>query len=176
MSRRAACVKAVRPRATVPQPYMTRLGIASAPEEQFAIEHERFAVATSDGRPVLVRPTARLLLSCPARPGTATAVWLSLSSTQADPVTVDQRTSAAGRMFMRAELDLPRDQLRPLEQRFEDTVAKPFAIDFRIADVSSRKRIAVLVSRHDHCLVDLLWRWQRGELDADIDPVDRPVS
>ena len=28
--------------------------------------------------------------------------------------------------------------------------------------------MAILVSRHDHCLVDLLWRWQRNELEADI--------
>jgi formyltetrahydrofolate deformylase len=31
-----------------------------------------------------------------------------------------------------------------------------------------RQRVAILVSRHDHCLLDLLWRWRRGELDAEI--------
>jgi len=31
-----------------------------------------------------------------------------------------------------------------------------------------RRRVAVLVSRRDHCLQDLLWRWRRGELDAEI--------
>ena len=31
-----------------------------------------------------------------------------------------------------------------------------------------RQRVAILVSRYDHCLLDLLWRWRRGELDADI--------
>ena len=31
-----------------------------------------------------------------------------------------------------------------------------------------RRRIAILVSRHDHCLLDLIWRWRRGELDAEI--------
>jgi formyltetrahydrofolate deformylase len=31
-----------------------------------------------------------------------------------------------------------------------------------------RRRLAILVSRHDHCLLDLLWRMRRGELDAEI--------
>ena len=33
---------------------------------------------------------------------------------------------------------------------------------------SRRKRVAILVSRYDHCLAELLWRWRRGELYADI--------
>jgi len=39
---------------------------------------------------------------------------------------------------------------------------------FRIWDTRQRKRIAVLVSRYDHCLQDLLWRWKRGEIEGDI--------
>ena len=39
---------------------------------------------------------------------------------------------------------------------------------FRFWDASERKRIALLVSRYDHCLQDLLWRWKRGELEAEI--------
>jgi formyltetrahydrofolate deformylase len=36
---------------------------------------------------------------------------------------------------------------------------------------SQRKRMAILVSRYDHCLAELLWRWRRGELYADVDLV-----
>ena len=35
-------------------------------------------------------------------------------------------------------------------------------------DSATRKRVAILVSRYDHCLLDLLWRWRRGELEADV--------
>jgi formyltetrahydrofolate deformylase len=41
-------------------------------------------------------------------------------------------------------------------------------MDWRIWYSGDRKRIGVLVSRHDHCLLDLLWRWRRDELGADI--------
>jgi formyltetrahydrofolate deformylase len=57
------------------------------------------------------------------------------------------------------------------EAAFRDAfepVAQRFGMDWRIAYSGHRKRIAVLVSRYDHCLVDLLWRWRRGELLGDI--------
>jgi formyltetrahydrofolate deformylase len=39
---------------------------------------------------------------------------------------------------------------------------------WRLTDAGHPKRVGVLVSREDHCLVDLLWRHRRGELDADL--------
>ncbi|WP_308282623.1 formyltransferase family protein [Pseudonocardia nigra] len=39
---------------------------------------------------------------------------------------------------------------------------------FRMRDVSVSTPVAVFVSRHDHCLLDLLWRWRRGELPVEI--------
>jgi formyltetrahydrofolate deformylase len=41
-------------------------------------------------------------------------------------------------------------------------------MEWRTSYVSERKRIGILVSRHDHCLLDLIWRWRRGELGGDI--------
>jgi len=41
-------------------------------------------------------------------------------------------------------------------------------MDWQIRWWGQRRRIAILVSRHDHCLLELLWRWRRGELDADL--------
>ena len=41
-------------------------------------------------------------------------------------------------------------------------------MDWEIRWWGQRRRIAILVSRYDHCLLDLLWRWRRGELEADI--------
>ena len=41
-------------------------------------------------------------------------------------------------------------------------------MDWRIAYAHERKRVALMVSREDHCLLDLLWRWRRGELEMDI--------
>jgi formyltetrahydrofolate deformylase len=41
-------------------------------------------------------------------------------------------------------------------------------MDWRFSSSETRKRVAILVSRHDHCLVDVLWRWRRGELPAEV--------
>jgi formyltetrahydrofolate deformylase len=41
-------------------------------------------------------------------------------------------------------------------------------MDYRFAESSERKRLAIMVSREDHCLSDLLWRWRSGELGADV--------
>jgi formyltetrahydrofolate deformylase len=41
-------------------------------------------------------------------------------------------------------------------------------MDWRASYTDARKRMASLVSRYDHCLTDLLWRWESGELDAEI--------
>ena len=41
-------------------------------------------------------------------------------------------------------------------------------MDWRFAYADQRKRVALLASRDEHCLLDLLWRWRRGELDGDV--------
>ncbi len=41
-------------------------------------------------------------------------------------------------------------------------------MDWRVSFTDAPKRMAILVSRYDHCLIDLLWRWDAGELDAEI--------
>ena len=55
-----------------------------------------------------------------------------------------------------------------LAERFGLTVAEPFGMKWRLWDSAKPKRVAVLVSRYDHCLQDLLWRWRRADLDAEI--------
>ena len=71
---------------------------------------------------------------------------------------------------MRTEFDL--DGLerlrRTLEAAFAAEVAEPFGMDWQMRYASQRKRVAILVSRYDHCLAELLWRWRRGELYAEI--------
>jgi formyltetrahydrofolate deformylase len=60
-------------------------------------------------------------------------------------------------------------EARPgLTEQFGLLIAEPFDMTWRMWQASDKKRVAVLVSRYDHCLHDLLWRWRRGELDAEI--------
>jgi formyltetrahydrofolate deformylase len=119
--------------------------------------------------------TARLLISCPDRPGIVAAVSGFLFERGANIVSSHQYSSdpSGGSFFMRTEFFLPGEEApaarrSALAESFAREVGERFAMDWRLRWRDERRRIAVLVSRHDHCLLDLLWRWRRGELQADI--------
>jgi formyltetrahydrofolate deformylase len=121
------------------------------------------------------RYTARLLIACPDRPGIVAAVSGFLFELGANIVSSHQYSTdpTGGRFFLRTEFFLP-GALEPpqsrerLQERFAAEVAERFEMEWELRYWGRRRRMAVLVSRRDHCLVDLLWRWRRGELDAEI--------
>ena len=55
-----------------------------------------------------------------------------------------------------------------LERAFAEVVAKPFGMDWRVAYADRVKRMAIMVSKYDHCLLELLWRARSGEYDVEI--------
>jgi formyltetrahydrofolate deformylase len=120
-------------------------------------------------------PRAILLVQCPDRPGLIAAISAFLFRHGANILDFDQHTSEeeGGVYFTRLEfltdrLDLP---LEDLEKAFEFDVARPCQMDWRLTLSSRPKKVAVLVSRHDHALLELLWNWKRGELPAEISVV-----
>jgi hypothetical protein len=68
------------------------------------------------------------------------------------------------RMAFRLEGGSPDD----FERSFVAEVAEPFGMEWRLAYPDEPRRVAVLVSREEHCLLDLLWRARRGDFDAQI--------
>ncbi|PPE74480.1 formyltetrahydrofolate deformylase [Solimonas fluminis] len=120
----------------------------------------------------LPETTARLLITCPDRPGIVSAVTTFLYHHGLNITELDQHSSdpSGGKFFMRLEFQTPSmDVSRPaLAQAFGEVVAKRFEMDWRLSFAADKPRMALLVSRHDHALLELLWRWQRGELRADI--------
>jgi formyltetrahydrofolate deformylase len=118
-----------------------------------------------DDRP----PTSRLLLACPDQPGLIAAVSGFLANAGRNIVDADQHSSQEGRFFMRMAFDpAPEGEREALYLRFEEEIAGPSQMDHHFAESSERKRVAIMVSREDHCLSDLLWRWRSGELGAEI--------
>ena len=118
---------------------------------------------------------AVLLVRCPDRPGIVAAISSFLFRHGANITDFDQHSSEdeSAVYFTRLEfqtdgIDLPLDDL---EKEFALEVARPFAMDFRLTLSSRRKRMAVLVSRQDHALLELLWTWKRGDLRADVTTV-----
>jgi formyltetrahydrofolate deformylase len=63
---------------------------------------------------------------------------------------------------------VPEGERKGVYGRFAAEIAKRFEMDYRFAESSERKRVAIMVSREDHCLSDLLWRWRSGELGAEV--------
>jgi formyltetrahydrofolate deformylase len=124
------------------------------------------------------RYTARLLIGCPDQPGIVAAVSGFLLEQGANIVSSHQYSTdpIGGRFFMRTEFFLRElgaptgtaEARRRFEELFATEVADGLGMDWEIRYWGERRRIAILVSRHDHCLVDLLWRWRRGELDGDV--------
>ncbi len=121
------------------------------------------------------RDTGRLLISCPDRRGIVAAVSRFLYEHGANVLDADQHTTdpAGGTFFMRMEFQLAGlDEGRPeVAQAFGATVAADFGMEWRLSLARRRKRVAILVSREEHCLLDLLWRWRSGDLDADVELV-----
>lgn len=114
---------------------------------------------------------ARLLISCPDRPGIVLAVSQFLYDQGANIIQSDQYSTdpEGGRFFMRIEFDLP--DLPEKEKRLETAfipVAEKWDMDWRFSYAYRLKRMAIFVSRQDHCLLELLWQWQAGDLCADV--------
>ncbi len=116
--------------------------------------------------------TARLLISCADRPGIVAAVSQFLARQGANILDSRQHTTdpEVGRFFMRMVfyLDDLVSKRDALEAAFNAEVASRFSMDYRFSRADRRKRMALLVSKYDHCLLELLWKWQRDELEVDI--------
>jgi formyltetrahydrofolate deformylase len=113
--------------------------------------------------------TSRLLLACPDQPGLIARVSGFLADAGLNIVDADQHSTAEGRFFMRMVFDaVPESEREELQRRFAAELAEPFAMEHRFAESDARQRVAIMVSREDHCLSDLLWRWRSGELGCEL--------
>ena len=114
----------------------------------------------------------RLLIRCPDQAGIVAAVSTFLTGAGANIVSLEQHTTEplGGSFFQRTEFHLPglsaaRDGL---QQAFAEEIAGRFDMEFTISEAAKPKRVAIMVSKTDHCVLDLLWRNRRGELDMSV--------
>ena len=118
-----------------------------------------------------LRHRARLLIACADQPGIVAAVSSFLYAEGANILQSDQYSSDSGhgQFFMRVEFELASlpDCEETLRNAFESVAAK-FSMQWELTLASLPKRIAIFVSKEEHCLLELLWQWQVGDLYADI--------
>ena len=117
-----------------------------------------------------MRDTATLLVCCPDTKGLVAALAQVLYGHGANILDADQHTDPqAGRFFQRIRFD--QSELHTDQQSLNNAIAEVadrFDMDWRLADPETTKRVAIFVSKYDHCLYDLLLRQQGGELNCEI--------
>jgi len=114
--------------------------------------------------------TATLLINCPDARGIVAAVSEFLYKNDANIVHNDQHLDAErGLFFTRIEWELSgfKLSLEEFPPAFRG-IAERFEMQWRVERSTSRPRIAIFVSKYDHCLADLLYRWNCGELRGDV--------
>jgi len=114
----------------------------------------------------------RLIVQGADRPGIVARVSTVLSENGANIVSLAQSSSdpSGGRFFQRTVFHLPdlAVKLEALREVLDLRLRAELDLDFRLVEAKRRKRVAIFVSRADHCLLDLLWRQRRGELDMTV--------
>jgi formyltetrahydrofolate deformylase len=111
----------------------------------------------------------RLLIHCPDHRGLIAAVSSFIALHNGNILSADQHVSDEknGTFFMRMEIEgqgfgLGRDEF---DGAFTP-LARQHGMTWRIGFTDRPKRMAIMVSKQDHCLIDMLWRWEAGELAA----------
>jgi formyltetrahydrofolate deformylase len=116
------------------------------------------------------QPTATLLLSCADQTGLVAKIANFIYANGGNIIHADQHTDTAAEMFLTriewelAGFNLAKEVIAPAFS----AIAKPFNANWQIHFSDNIPKIALWVTKQDHCLLDLLWRWQAKELNADI--------
>ncbi|MFN3672600.1 MAG: formyltetrahydrofolate deformylase [Bosea sp. (in: a-proteobacteria)] len=114
--------------------------------------------------------TAILTLSCPNRPGIVAAVSTLLFEAGCNILDAQQfDDTETGRFFMRVVFNrLESGQPHAAIKTAVDGLAQRFSMQVTLRETTQKKRVMLLVSKFDHCLADLLYRWRIGELPMEI--------
>jgi formyltetrahydrofolate deformylase len=117
-----------------------------------------------------MKPSAILLISCPDRKGLVAAISDFVFRHDGNILHADEHADEGSNLFlMRVEFDPANFDigLADFSKHFSP-IAERFEMQWRLARSDYRPRMIILVSKYDHCLVDLLYRHKSGELICDI--------
>jgi len=114
--------------------------------------------------------TAILLISCPDRKGIVREIAGFIAKNNGNIIHFDQHIDfQKGIFFARIEWDLEGFSIKPEEivDKFSE-IARHFSMDWRLHFGSRRQKVAVFVSKQDHCFYDIMHRFKSGELKGDV--------
>jgi len=117
-----------------------------------------------------LKNSATLLVSCPDQRGITAAIADFIFRANGNILHADEHQDHEQNLFlMRVEWDLDGFAIpMPDFARHFDAVASRFGMKWRVAQSASRPKVAIFVSKYDHCLSDLLYRRHTGEISCDI--------
>jgi formyltetrahydrofolate deformylase len=139
--------------------------IISVTAEQRTSRHHEIIPSTGER-------IGRLIVTGGDRPGIVATVSAVLQEFGANIVTLDQYSTDAqdGQFFQRTVFDLADLSARrpELEAALDLRLTEPLGMSWTLTSAHQLKRVAIFASKSDHCVLDLLWRQRRGELEMDV--------
>lgn len=117
------------------------------------------------------QPTAILLINCPDQNGIIARVTEFLSLNRGNIIDLDEHVDEHEKVFfMRVEWEMygfliPKDNI---EQEFKKAIGIPFNMVWELYFTGNTPRMAILVSKYQHCLFDILSRYHAGEFEVEI--------
>ena len=117
-----------------------------------------------------MKNSAVLLISCPDRKGEVATIADFVYRHNGNILHADEHgDEESGLFLMRVEFDSKDFDIDLADfGRHFTPIAETFAMNWRLAQSSQRQRMIIFVSKYDHCLADLLYRHQSGELACEI--------
>ncbi len=112
-----------------------------------------------------------LLINCPDKKGIIATVTNFILSKKGNTVYIEQHVDRElGEFFMRLECEFDQDEekLTLFKESFNEIVAKNYNIQWEMYNAEKKPKMALFVSKYDHCLYDILSRHASGELHAKI--------
>ncbi|BDH61933.1 formyltetrahydrofolate deformylase [Lysinibacillus sp. PLM2] len=114
---------------------------------------------------------ARLLVKCPDKPGIVSVLSTFLYKHNANIIESSQYSSDPenGTFFIRIEYHCEnlQSKISEMENEFAQ-IASDYEMDYSFYYLNKRQRSAIFCSKELHCLLELLWEWQNGDLETDI--------
>ncbi len=112
-----------------------------------------------------------ILINCPDQSGIISSVTGFIHHKGGNIIYIDQHVDKeAGVFFMRLESDFEKNipAVQNLKQQFEEELAQSYQMQWSLHLGSTKPKMALFVSKYNHCLYDILSRFNSGELEVDI--------
>ena len=112
-----------------------------------------------------------ILINCPDKKGIISAVTNFIHNKKGNIVYIDQYVDRLNSIFfmrLECEMKISKNELTNLKEEFKKKIGSKFSMNFNFFQTEKKLKMALLVSKYDHCLYDLLSRYSSNELKVDI--------